>query len=109
MIPEQEKQVLQMVGEGRTIVQICENLDLEWKDVAQYLYSVDKTSWLGAKRIISKRLKSLEKQNDASARIKLAEEADKWVDYLYYSAKRLGDKVEKTRRYADRLSKTLDG
>ena len=103
------EKIEQMVSEGETIVRICKTLNLEWPDVSKYLKTVDKKGMRGAKVVITNRLKSLEKQNDASARLKLAKEADKWVDYLYYAAMRLGDKVEQTRRDVDRVRRTLDG
>ena len=109
MIDWQKERVEQMVGQGKTIVQICEEMDLEWKEVAQFLYSVDKTSWLGAKKVITNRLKSLIKENEESTRKDLAKEAAKWIDYLYYDGKRLSHQVEQARKAMDSARKSLDG
>ena len=98
-----------MIQQGKTIVQICNDLDLEWKDVAGFLHSVDKKSWTGAKKIISLRLKRLKKENDESAREKLVDEAAKWIDYLYDDGKRLSNQAEQARRAIDSARKALDG
>ena len=50
MIDSMKEQIEQKVKEGKTIVDICEELDLEWKDVSKFLHSVDKKSWQGAKK-----------------------------------------------------------
>ena len=101
-------QVERMIREGSTIVQVCDELGLEWTDVAKYLRSVDMRSWLGAKRVITNCLKSLVEENDPEEREILADEADKWVDYLYYDGKRLGKQVGRARRSIDNARKALD-
>ena len=78
-----EEKIQQMVRESKTIVDICEELGLEWRDVRKYLHSVDMRSWHGAKQVISLRLNSLVEENDEAARKTLMEDADKWVDYLH--------------------------
>ena len=109
MIDSMKEQIEQMVKEGKTIVDICEELDLEWKDVSKFLHSVDKKSWQGAKSVISLRLKSLSKENDPSARENLVKEADKWINYLYADGRRLSQQVDKARKAMDSARKTLDG
>ena len=101
MIDSKKEEIEWMVHSGKTIVQICEELDLEWKDVQKYLHSVDKRSWNGAKKVITHRLKSLVKENDASARKKLMEDADKWINYLFDDGKRLRDRVDRARNALD--------
>ena len=102
------EQVERMIREGKTIVQVCNALGLEWPDVAEYLHSVDKRSWRGAKVVITNRLKGLVKETDPEKREKLAAEADKWVDYLYYDGKRLGEQVERARRSIDSTRRSID-
>lgn len=104
----QKEQIEKMVQEGKTIVEVCDELGLEWRGVADYLHSVDKRSWLGAKKVITLRLKSLVKESDPKKREDLAAEADKWVDYLYYDGKRLGQQVDRARRSIDNARKALD-
>ena len=108
MVNSKEQQINQMIQEGKTIVQVCDALNLEWRDVADYLEAVDKTSWLGAKRVITNRLKWLAKESDPQKREIWAAEADKWVDYLYYDGKRLGKRVDKVRRAINNASNMLD-
>ena len=85
----------QMAHQGKTIVQICNELDVDWKEVSNYLHSVDARSWQGAKQVITRRLKRLVKENNQSAREKLADEADMWINYLYYDGKRLSRQVDR--------------
>ena len=91
-----------MALEGKTIVKISTKLGVEWSEVASYLDADDLKSWQGAKKVITHRLKDLIKENDQSAREELAGKADKWIDYLYYAAKRI-------RRQVTRARKALDG
>ena len=65
------EQVERMIREGKTIVEVCDTLNLEWRDVSKYLHSVDKRGWIGAKKVITNRLKSLVKENDPEKREKL--------------------------------------
>ena len=109
MSPEQEKQVLQMVGVGKTIVQICRTLELEWPEVSNYLKANDKKSFLGAKKVITNQLNKLKSEPNQSAREKFAAEADKWVDYLYYDMKRLCAQADQAKRDLDRALKALEG
>ena len=109
MIGSQKDKIEQMVAQGKTIVQICSELDLEWKDVRNYLHSVDKKSWLGAKKVITNRLKKLKTATDESEREQLVEEAAKWIDYLYYDGKDLGTQVDRARKALDNAQKALDG
>ena len=102
------EQVERMIREGKTIVEVCDTLNLEWRDVSKYLHSVDKRGWIGAKKVITNRLKSLVKENDPEKREKLAAEADKWVDYLYYDGKRLGQQVDRARRSIESARKALE-
>ena len=76
-------------------------LGVEWSEVASYLDADDLKSWQGAKKVITHRLKDLIKENDQSAREELAGEADKWIDYLYYAAKRMRRQVTRARKALD--------
>ena len=103
----QKEKIEQMAGEGRTIVQICNELDLEWRDVSKFLAAIDKKSWNGAKKVITFRLNRLKTEQDDAERVKLAEEAAKWIDYLYEDGKRLGDQATQARKELDSAIKAL--
>ena len=94
-------EIERMVQEGKTIVDICNTLGLEWRDVVKFLGSVDKTSWQGAKVMTTNLLNALVKETDPARRKELAAEAKKWIDYLYYDGKRLGQKVDRVRKALD--------
>lgn len=104
----QKERIERMAAEGRTIVQICKELDLEWRNVSQFLEAVDKKSWSSAKKVITNRLNRLKIEQDDDARKKLAEDAAKWIDYLYEDGKRLGDQAAQARKEMDSASKALD-
>ena len=109
MTPEQEKLVVRMVGQGKTIVQICNTLGLEWPEASKYLKANDKKSFLGAKKVITNRLIKLNKEQNQSNRNKFAAEADKWVDYLYYDMKRLCAQLDQAKRDLKKVSQVLEG
>ena len=96
--PAVEDKIMQMVGAGKTIVQICNELGLDWQEVSNYVHSVDARSWRGAKQVISRRLKRLVTENDLAKRKQLSDEADRWVAYLYESGKHLGGRVDRARK-----------
>ena len=98
---ETTAKIEQMVGMGMTIVDICTELGLEWQVVAKFLGSVNKTSWQGAKVMTTNLLNALVKETDPARRKELAAEAKKWIDYLYYDGKRLGQKVDRARKALD--------
>ena len=98
----------QMARDGKTIVQISAELDVDWSEVAGHIRSLDVRSWQGAKQLITRRLNRLKTEPDEAAREQLAVEADKWIDYLYYEAKRLSRQIDQARRAMDRARRTLD-
>ncbi len=108
MIDSKKEQIEKMVGDGKTIVQICRELDLEWREVSNYLHSVDKKSWRGAKTVITNRLKRLTTEKDDKVRQSLVDDAAKWIDYLYSDGTRLSRQVEKARKAMDNAQKALD-
>ena len=88
----------QMARAGKMISKIAYTLEVNYNEIKDYLYSIGVYSWLGAKGIITRRLKSLVVENNRARRQELANEANEMVDYLYYQgitqAKTL-DKVKK--------------
>ncbi len=108
MTTGKEQHIQELASQGKTIVQICRALGLHWSDVRSYLRSVDKRSWRGAKVVITNRLKKLALEADPKKRQHLADEADRWVDYLYSDAKRLGDEVDQVRKALQRGLQVID-
>ena len=108
MTSEKEQQIIQMVEEGKTIVQVCRTLDLEWQDVRKFLHSVDMRSWTGAKKVITNRLNSLRSENEPAKRQILADDVAKWTNYLYEDGKQLASKVSKARRAIEQAQSELE-
>ena len=70
-----ESRIQELASQGKTIVQICRALGLDWREVRSYLHTVDKRSWRGAKVVITNRLNMLAKEGDPAKREQLAAEA----------------------------------
>ena len=90
-----------MARDGKDIVEISRELGVEWSEVSDYVRSVHARSWRGAKKLITHRLKRLTKEKDQSTREQLADEAARWINYLYYEGKRMSRQVERARKELD--------
>ncbi len=77
-------QAEQMARDGKPITKIQEILGGNYDEIWTHLNSVGAYSWIGAKSIITRRLKSLVVESDRARRQELANEAKHMVDYLYY-------------------------
>ena len=75
----------QMARQGKPITKIQEKLNVEnYDEIWAYLNSIGAYSWIGAKSIVTRRLKSLVVEPKRARRQELADEARHMVDYLYY-------------------------
>lgn len=88
-----------MARAGKTITEISENLKVNWHEARSYLNS---SSWRGAKVKITNRLKKLANEMDSKKREKMADEADRYVDFLYDAAKHLRKQVDDARKALNR-------
>ena len=94
-----KRRAIAMARDGRTITQISEALGISWGEARSYLPT---SSWMGAKIKITIRLKNLAGEPDQAKREKLADEADKYADFLYDAAKHLRGQVEGVKRALNR-------
>ena len=95
---EQRERAEEMVRGGKTIAEIHRVLRVPYRDIWAFSASVDAPSWLGAKRIITRRLGDMVKSSSRARRVELAAEANEMVEYLYYEGRDQGDMVERVRR-----------
>ena len=95
---EQRERAEEMVRGGKTIAEIHRALRVPYRDIWAFSKSVDAPSWLGAKRIITRRLSDMVKSSSRARRVELAAEANEMVEYLYYECRDQGDMVERVRR-----------
>ena len=86
-------EIKRMADQGKRIVEIADQLGLEWKLVRK---NVD-LNWLGAKNQITIRLKKLHAESDPDKRAELIKEIDRRVDYLYYRGRDLGKQINRAR------------
>ena len=99
--PSWGDRAVQMTRSGRTLTSISRELEVEWLEVFRYVREVqgtDWSTWVGAKRIITRRLKSMAASNDPEKREHLRVEVADAVDYLHTEAKRLRDKIDRARK-----------
>lgn len=85
-----------MAREGKTIVQISEELGIPYWDAWGYVPG----SWQGTKKKMTNRINKLINEKNRSVREQLAFEVKEYVDSLYYPGKNLS-------RMVDRIRKTL--
>jgi hypothetical protein len=94
----QASQAGQMARDGKPITKIRDVLQLDYDIIWAYLNSVGAYSWIGAKSIVTRRLKSLVSESDRTRRQDLADDASHMVDYLYYQGVRQGKTLEKVKK-----------
>ena len=107
MTEEQKALAVQMAREGKAIASISEKLGVTYWEVHAHVTAVGALSWLGAKRSITNRLNKLKRERDQAAREQLVSEASELVNYIYYSGKNLGKKIDSARRTLRRVHDDL--
>lgn len=98
---EQANSAEEMARSGRTISEIQRALKTSYEDIWTYLTSIGAYSWLGSKRIITRRLRDMVRSPDQSRRQTLADEANEMIDYLYYEGRQQGALLNKIRKVLD--------
>lgn len=98
-IPEPKKQqIRELISTGKSIVDICSKLKLDYPVVQTFLWEEGTLPWQGAKRIISLRLRQLRAATKREDRERLTDDVHEQVDYLYYAAKQLSSQIEMIRK-----------
>lgn len=98
-LPEATKQKIRdLVGTGRSIVNICNTLKLDYNIVQAFLWQEGRLPWRGARSVITRRLKSLVASTKRDERQRLADEIRDQVDYIYYTAKQLSVQLDKIKK-----------
>ena len=92
-----QEKVRKMARGGMTITKISKELGISWSEARSYT-----PGWQGAKVKLTNRLKKLATEPDLTKRKNLAEEADKYADFLYDAAKHLRTQVDVARRALNR-------
>ena len=90
----------QMASEGWTIEAIRKHLELPedggWQEVRKHV-----DSWLGTKNQITHRLNALAEEPDADKRNELKCELEERINFIYYQAKDVADKIARIREALD--------
>jgi len=98
-IPEPKKrQISDFISTGKSIVDICKKLNLDYSVVQTFLWQEGTLPWQGAKTIITRRLQKSINATKREDRERLADEISVQVDYLYYAAKQLSSQLEKVKK-----------
>ena len=93
-----QAEINRRIGQGHTYARISKDMKLGYWDVK----GVARKSWLAAKVRITNRLKKLAVESNPERRLKLIEEINADVNYLYGSGKALG-------RTIDGIEKVING
>jgi len=91
-------QAEQLARAGKPISKIQEVLQVDYDEIWAYLNSIGAYSWIGAKSIITRRLKSLVADTDRARRQDLVHEAQHMVDYLYYQGVEQASVLDKVKK-----------
>ena len=90
----------QLASEGWTIEGIRKYLELPedggWREIRKHV-----DSWLGTKNQITNRLNALAEEPDATKRNELKGELEKRINFIYYQAKDVADKIALIREALD--------
>ena len=97
MTDAMKEQALQMAREGKTVAAISRELGVDYWTVWSHV----PYSWMGAKKIITGRLKRLIRENNQATRKQLVKEADAFINRIYDDAKRLGRRIDRARKALD--------
>lgn len=96
-IPEWGDRALSMARGGKSIVDIHEDLKVDWYIVWNHIRKSEGNawaSWQGAKKALTIRLDRLVKEKDRTKREQLVNEAKECANYLYYGGKALRLKID---------------
>ena len=93
-----KQQIRELIATGKSIVDICRKVKLDYPVVQMFLWEEGTLPWQGAKRVISLRLRQLRGAAKREDRQRLADEIREQVDYLYYAAKHLSSRMEIIKR-----------
>ena len=97
---QQIETACQKASEGLTIEAIRKHLELPedggWLEVRKHV-----DSWLGTKNQITNRLKALAEEPDATKRNELKGELEERINFIYYQAKDVADKIALIRKALD--------
>ena len=96
--PERTRQISQMAQEFHSIVEIAKKHELDYVVVRTLLWDQGTLSLQGAKSIITRRLRKLRAASRQEYRVELKEDIEEQVNYLYYAAKQLQDKLDKGKK-----------
>ncbi len=103
----QKDKAEQIAKGGKSIASISKELGVSYMEVHAHVTSVHALSWIGAKRSITNRLNLLKKERNRAQREILVNEATELVNYIYYSGKELGGKIDRARGALARVRNEL--
>jgi hypothetical protein len=95
---EVKEKFSQMARDGNSITDIAEKFKQPYAVVQTCLWQSGTLPWLGAKIIITRRLRSLSTARRQGDRDRLVSEIDEQVDYLYYAARQLAAQMERVKK-----------
>lgn len=99
--PAWGNRAVQMVLEGRSIQQVCNELGTEWRETWNHVKNAKGTegvTWRSAKQLSTIRLRQMAKERNPVVREQLRAEIYEYVEYIYTRAKRMRSKVDRARR-----------
>src|SRR5438067_438666 len=101
----QAAQIVSMINKGEKFYVIAKKIagGCTWQDIQAFCWQTGEMSWQGSKKMISSRLKKLPTATTKQEREQLGQEIAQRVDYLYYCAKDMKDRLDQYERLAAKL------
>ena len=102
---EEEDKIANLINKGEKFQVIAKKVGrgCTWQDIQAFSWESGNMSWQGSKKMISSRLKRLATAGTRAEREKIATEIKERVDYLYYCARDMKDKLAAFEKAASRL------
>lgn len=91
----QKDKIEHMITKGDKMDTIAREVggNCTWQDIQEFCWETGAMSWQGSKKMISNRLKRFKTASKQSERETLASEIHKSVNYLYYCAKQMRERI----------------
>jgi hypothetical protein len=102
---DQAAKIANLINKGEKFHVIAKKLGggCTWQDIQAFCWQTGEMSWQGSKKMISSRLKKLPTATTRPAREQLAKEIAERVDYLYYCAKDMKERLDTFEKAATNL------
>jgi hypothetical protein len=104
---EEQDKIANLITKGEKFQVIAKKIGggCSWQDIQAFCWQSGNMSWQGSKKMISSRLKKLATAGTRAEREQLAAAIRERVDYLYYCARGMKEKIDAFEKVAAKFIK----